>query len=536
MNSTDYNFLFRYLKKAKVPFLKKDIEEAIAMHPHAPSLKAYADILTDQKVENMAVRIETEDLYEIDEYPVIVHMNIKQGEFALLESIDKESGVQYFLKDRVVVESIDEFEKKWSGAVLLLSAPKAPAKPSKIFWLKKYASTLMVALGITLLVLSIIGQFVNQNIENGIFYLLYALLSIVGLIYSERLLQTHLDRSTNSEKHCKKSKNVDCEAVIFSKWGQLFGLFNLAHIGIVFYAGTLLALISAAATNNNSLITLLALSNGLAGIFTVYSISLQAFVIKKWCTLCLICQGVTIASIIMLALFGYYNFQDWSVTLDASIILISTFMIPTIFLQLFLKEENSTKKLRREQSTLAKLRGDKTLFKFLQLREMKAPPIDQLPQLIRFGNPNAENQLIMVASLFCGPCFNKYIELRSITEKYPNEIGLTIIFTASDEFDHELSFANKIMISLAHLESSELVNETIQNWYKTLGSRQGKIDWIKENEDLVKQPKEELEGILMKHIDWLKSADIKHTPSVFYNNAGIPELFSNTKDLVRLLS
>lgn len=110
-------------------------------------------------------------------------------------------------------------------------------------------------------------------------------LSVAGLGISLHLLR----------KKLKKEKLVcfigeDCDAVIKSKYGSMFGIPNEA-IGSTFYAGMLLiATLSITGMSDifeTTLFPLVALSATFAFLSSVGLTGIQAFILRKWCEFCL---------------------------------------------------------------------------------------------------------------------------------------------------------------------------------------------------------------------------------------------------------
>ncbi len=97
--------------------------------------------------------------------------------------------------------------------------------------------------------------------------------------------------------HNKKIKNEvmvcpidsDCNAVIKSKYSKLFG-FPVELLGIIYYASFFIIYLLTLFifTFNNTIEIILIILSSLALGFSLYLLSLQAFIIREWCFWCLL--------------------------------------------------------------------------------------------------------------------------------------------------------------------------------------------------------------------------------------------------------
>ncbi len=103
-------------------------------------------------------------------------------------------------------------------------------------------------------------------------------LSFIGLVVSLYLLY--------GQKAGKKLVCLighDCDEVVKSAYGRTFGFENTL-LGVVYYGGMLIV----SALQLPVPQVALALAAALAGIFSVYLIYVQAFVMRKWCDYCVL--------------------------------------------------------------------------------------------------------------------------------------------------------------------------------------------------------------------------------------------------------
>ncbi len=122
--------------------------------------------------------------------------------------------------------------------------------------------------------------------------LLILLLKVVGLTASWLLLLGSL-RVPFFKRFCPKSPVFDCQRVIDSPAGTVFGLIHTADLGVLYFGGSLLVLVfTAFSPGFYYQVVWLGLLNLLTLPYTIFSVSYQAFKVGKWCALCLIVQAV----------------------------------------------------------------------------------------------------------------------------------------------------------------------------------------------------------------------------------------------------
>ena len=112
----------------------------------------------------------------------------------------------------------------------------------------------------------------------------FIVLSLGGLINASYLTYKHYQK-----KPLVCPINRDCNAVVESRWGNMFGIRN-EILGVLFYFGMMLGIIvfitSPTLIPNIKLYILIGASAGLA--FSIFLTLLQKFVIKDFCFYCLI--------------------------------------------------------------------------------------------------------------------------------------------------------------------------------------------------------------------------------------------------------
>ncbi len=121
---------------------------------------------------------------------------------------------------------------------------------------------------------------------------LILLLKVVGLLASFVLVLGTVDAPV-FKRFCPTNPWFDCQRVIDSPAGTVLGLVHTADLGVLYFSGTLLALLLSAFTPGFYYQALyLGLLNLLTLPYTLFSVAYQLLKVRKGCALCLIVQAV----------------------------------------------------------------------------------------------------------------------------------------------------------------------------------------------------------------------------------------------------
>lgn len=118
----------------------------------------------------------------------------------------------------------------------------------------------------------------------------FIVLSVAGLVNASYLTYKHYQK-----KPLVCPINHDCNAVVESKWGNMFGIRN-EILGVLFYGGMfiggLLNVVRPEAIPKLHLLILIGSSLGLA--FSILLTLIQKYAIKDFCFYCLISAGISL--------------------------------------------------------------------------------------------------------------------------------------------------------------------------------------------------------------------------------------------------
>ncbi|RNL55416.1 vitamin K epoxide reductase family protein [Pedobacter jejuensis] len=511
MDKNIVQVLLGLLKALKISVTRKSVIEEVANHPDSPSISTISDLFDKWQIPNGAYQLTVEDLVEFP-IPFIAHLNINNGEFALITAIEKD----YIVASNERWENhkiyIDKFKEIFSGTALLAQRED---NSGEIDYKSKRAEQRLDSLRLPALILAIIFV-VMLALKNGTLlfpsFIILLILKIVGIFVSILLLIQHFDvKNPFIRSLCKTGRKVDCNMILSSKQSKLFGLISWAELGFFYFTSTWLFLISDV---NQSSFSILAVVTMVTLPYTFYSIYFQAFIAKKWCVLCCIIQivfwlellvtisevsfknEIPITSIIRLSLYFFLVITSW---LFIKPLLISAQQFPLIKSQLFHTKYNPV------------------YFWALLEKQNKVSLLEQKQALI-IGNAESEYTVTMAANINCTPCADAH----KILEEWCMEkdsFKLQIVFVTSDSIkDSRKNVAAHLMA--LYRNDRDTMRHALNDWYN-------RMDKNYETWSLqfpVEIMNEDFKAVEIQN-SWSQLAKIEFTPTLFINGSKVPPNF-----------
>lgn len=277
--------------------------------------------------------------------------------------------------------------------------------------------------------------------RNGIFVLV-AVLSLAGLVFSLMALDLHIEHVVNPEKadsYCNISANLNCDAVIKSDWSMLWGR-PIAWFGVAFYLGLFLlsslSLVLKGVSRRSKLDALLVIA--IASVFeSLFLLYISVFQIE---TVCPVCAGVYVVNFLLLLAIWV---SDRSVSLltrtlsGIGVLILAPGRLITVW---FKSSEPSVKvftagiALVAVGSLFAAEYSFMQIIKFRQMSMVEAkldlpwPKDYQLPDTIQInkgawgdyykGEPESPIKIIEMFDYECGHCRYFYSEVSEILKEY----------------------------------------------------------------------------------------------------------------------
>ncbi len=477
-------------------------------HPFYPSLLSVEDTLSEFGINTKTIRTDKENLKKISD-PILAHFNNDDGEILYFNSLQEAEA------------KVAEFDKQWTGIVML-------AVKSKEFENAKYSQHVKkekrgiffryALLSITSLAF-LIGLFLTKSVS----IILLTIGSSCGLYISCLIAQKELGISNSiADKICNIANLNRCESVLFSKGSKLLSWLSWGDIGIIYFSSSILYLLLLAFSLGQQLFNLngYLLISFATLVFPIYSIYYQWKVVRHWCILCI---GV------LLVLFfngatGFIVVKN--LTIDSLFFRplvydITVFTIIGIFVFLVWQLLKSMWQGRMDairfeiQNTWFKRNPD--IFNSLVIKEGDDKYCLPMPSdTIKFGNPNAPFQILMICSPYCNPCVKAHRAFEKLFEKYADKIYIAIRFalTTNNYRDSNANAAREIL-----RVARQFPQKAISDWFSLVD--------LKKYKELYKPDEFEVIQEIDDHISWCNKNQIKRTPTIFINGFSVPAMYSS---------
>lgn len=508
--------MLNFVRLLKIPVSETRVQK-VQYHPSYPSLLAISDELTLVGIENIATKITLNQLQEIP-LPSIAHLNKNGGHFVVLEKLDQMTLTYFDPEVGIVEETLSEFEKKWTGVVLLAevnskSGEDGYHQKKRIENFNKasfYLSCLLVGLGL----------FVSLFFAT-ISILPYFFLKIIGALLSFFLLQKQFGLAgKNVSKLCSLGGQSGCDAVIQSPHAKLFGVLNLSEIGMLYFSGSLLALSLLLVSGIHDISVLQVISVSLVP-FTLVSIYYQWRVIKAWCPLCLLVMVVICLEALTVALITaplQFNLRGITLTFFGfSLPVVGWFLLRQRYLDSF--------QLPNLEKTLFKFNRSERIFQLL-LNNQPVVKINPVSIPVSMASPEAPLCITLVSNPACGPCAYAHAVVEDLVERFNEKIKVDFRFTVDQKNPHSAPNSMiKHILEVASVSNDQAL-AALHSWFID-GGRANLNSWKKtfpvSNQSATP---EEIDKCLFEYAEFIFRAEVQSTPSIFINGRRMPDEFS----------
>jgi glutaredoxin/uncharacterized membrane protein len=393
------------------------------------SLSDYSGLFDTYRISNMAVKVPLSQLGQAI-FPYIAHCQDtdKGSYFVVVESL-LDGQIKYFDGEQTQQKSLEEFATQWTGHVLLLAPDAQSGEPNypenrRIEQRATVEKWLAWAGVVGLVVATVRGSTTNEFLLNALLGALY----VLGAWVSVLLLQTEYGQvSALVNKICGlgvsvQNKATGCQTITHAAGSKVWGL-SWAEIGILYFGSGLVGLGVGGAGQALAYLHLLTL------LYIPFSLYYQAFVVRAWCVLCLVVQGINIAVAVVFYVLGFYG-QGVSITEIGS--LIAAFGAVAAGWFWFKPVWQEQRELRHIRLLREQQQNDSELF----MSHLYASPsvgISLLSNEEQIGNTDAPVVVTMVSNPHCNPCKEAYKELTEWQRYFEDEMQLRIRHINSGE-------------------------------------------------------------------------------------------------------
>ena len=275
------------------------LRERLTENPYYPSLYALSNTFEKFHIEHTACKVDKENIDRL-QTPFIAYLsNQSTGkDFVTVTSISEKEVTYIAGKKKPETVTEEDFRKTWLGIVLQAapdehSGEKDYAVKRKKEIVHKNQSTALIVAA-SLLFLAAVCFFM-QSVATSFLFSASALLLIkcLGVAATVLLLIYEIDKSNAFVKSiCTAGRQTNCEAVLGSRASKVLGM-SWSEAGFFYFSGTLLFLLMPFIDFSQKTFVL-AVANGIAAPYMLFSIYYQWRVVKQWCPLCLTVQAMVI--------------------------------------------------------------------------------------------------------------------------------------------------------------------------------------------------------------------------------------------------
>jgi hypothetical protein len=251
----------------------------------------------------------------------------------------------------------------------------------------------------------------------------------------------------------------------------------------------------------------------------LYTIYQQAFLLKKWCPLCLVVASLILAQTVV----AFITFDTF--ILDVNHGLSSLFIFGFIFISwsqlksLFV--ENIS--LNQEATEYLKFKRNHKLFSTLLEEEPIAEPVYINEHSIVFGNPKAKLTINAITNPLCGHCTKAFKAYNHLLNKHPEDVKLNVIFNVpSKDLEQASSQVSQRIIEL-YQDNVQEAFLALQYWFEVRDATLWQTKYCVPNKN------SEL-NVLTAHKNICNNNDIAYTPATIINNYKFPKVY-NLEDI-----
>ncbi len=479
---------------------KKDLELQLQIHPNYPSFQSITDTLDYFDIDNIAVEVPIDALDQLPEsFVSLVKTEDSEEIVAVINKRNKIQLKHTSLKDKNYTYS--EFKKIWIPKVIAVEH----STKSNLFSQKSVLQNILL---VTLL-LSTIVLVVDKSL--GLSQILFLLMSLSGIVFGFFAVRESLGiQSQTIHQFCTSVGNSNCGDVINNNTGKLFKNFSLADASITFFSVITIFQLFYGFNSTLLLPTLLGIP------FILYSIYSQAFVIKKWCAICIAIASISIGLVVIALLNLSFNF---SLTLISGFILIATtFTLAYMFAMQNLIEN---KDYKSENIKLNHFKRDPQIFNHLLSLSERVEDKTNIINEIILGNPNAPYRITSLTNPMCGYCKTAFEAYARVLKTMDQQLQIIIRLKVSfDDTDNQATQISLRLLEIYHADGSDgfitaytewFKNRTFTIWIKKYGTPKNNKDYIE---------------VLKKQSDWAEKNNLFYTPASIMNTRIYPQKYS----------
>lgn len=507
-------FLF-LLKLLKVPHTYAYSNKYYNQYPLNNTLWGLSQMLLDYGIDNETYYIEDriEGLACL-EFPCVIYWSGNLIVFVRRSN----THVFYYWNGALLSQPINIFEKYWSGIVMFIFASADSMEPN---YKKNLLGTIFVKLFILISIIVFVGLFVYMGIGSELYQDFYNLsmfiINIIGVTVSSLLLMKQLNLSKYVDSICSSLLNKsECGTILDSSYSKFFNLFSWAELGCSYFISNIIIL-----TCFDDCLLYMTIVNIFALLYSFWSIWCQKYIIKQWCSLCLLVQFILWSIFIVNLLFGKINIQGINLWGFFKIGFIYGFIIILVNRLAFILDKY--KKLLLSEQKFKSIKGIEDVLKVMLKRESFYPIADCQSNIV-FQGVNSNKSIYYFTNPYCEPCALKHKEVDRYLHRKNRHCTTKFIFISfGDEFDD----ASRCLIAVYFKYEQSEVLSIYEEWFSK--GKYNIMSFIKKyGLDIFS---DEVEQELVRHKSISKELNVSTTPYLLIEGYAFPNIY-DLEDLI----
>lgn len=504
-DNTSYT-LYCFLRLLNVRASRFNIDKLLST-PVGNTMRGVSDALDNMQIKNAVYQL-PEAYFDKLEAPFIAAIHSKEMPFCVVSKLDKEgvSVIQQSGKEKRI--SRVAFLKTWTGAVLLAEKTEQTVDDrfyqisNLFYYIARYQC---IVVGGLLLCFTLL-LFADRKLTSLL--LVYLLVLFGGMLVSALIIYKESINNAFMQRFCKVGDVIDCNHVLQSKGGQLFG-FHLGELSMIYFS-----ILFCFTMVRSEHAFILALSISVLGcIFTFYSLFYQAAILRKWCFLCIVD-----ACIVWIATFILHHLNGTAYTSIRLIDLLYFSTIGALCLiavnmtrqQILLKQH--ALRLQEKQSHLM----NPELFSHLLLANQSA---EIPPQNIVLSNGVDSNdyRIQIITNPNCGSCAKLHEQLMMNPD-----LPVDLIFITNTNDSVAKRVAGVVIDTYITSGWSQAMKD-LSSWFE----KKNKLN-------VTNKSTEQASKLLLEQQKFCEQINLKHTPFIGVNGHILPDIYE-LKDLRYLI-
>lgn len=475
----------------KLKISKEEFLFQYQSHPNYPSVLAFSDTLNFLGVKNEGYEIDKENWNELPKQFITVYDN----KFTLVEKLNDGYLINNEKSEKVSVEKLYHNSE---NIVFIFNLTENINDKKKLNY-----NWIIYSFSVLVLIYSYFQ--VNQ------YLFIYNLLSTIGLYISLELFNNKFGKkSIVINKICNNSSNKSeaqnsCSKIFKSDKVNFLGL-KLSDFSLVYFLGLFII-----GTFIKESFFLLKCISFLSILVILYSVSVQAFVEKVFCKVCLLIIFILLGQIIIASLTTNNDF-------NLNILLISVFILITLFFLIIYINDILTEKEKYHELSLKNLRFKKNYDIFKRELQIKYYKFNTKNEEFLLGNKNSKFNISIITNPYCGYCKEVYKVLEKIIKNYP-DISIQLRFNyLPNATDDNLTILISTFRNIYKKQGQKILFEAINFWHNKNNIEQFK----KKYEQFIYET--EMSGIIELAKE-NKDFELTYTPQILINNYLFPNIY-----------